>query len=157
LTITLGHAQLSQGPLALRRAALEASAFVARHIISLAAAGTGTRPRRLILSGGGTANGAWVQALADVLGEAVTPMATPEGAALGAAFLARMAAGLETSTDDAVRWARWSAPIEPRPDWAEAAGERYQRWCQDLPVAPGPIASGPSVSGPSVSDGPGDG
>jgi xylulokinase len=87
-----------------------------------------------------------------VLGEAVTPMATPEGAALGAAFLARMAAGLETSTDDAVRWARWSAPIEPRPDWAEAAGERYQRWCQDLPVAPGPIASGPSVS-----DGPGDG
>jgi xylulokinase len=134
LPITLGYAQLSQGPLALRRAALEATGFVARHIVSLAAAGTGTRPRRFIVSGGGTANPAWVQALADVLGEAVTPMATPEGAALGAAFLARMAAGLETSTDDAVRWARWSAPVQPRRDWAEAAGERYQSWCQGLPT-----------------------
>jgi xylulokinase len=135
LRISLGGADLSQGPAAMRRAALEATGFVARHIVERAS-GTGTRPKRYILSGGGTANPFWRQALADVLGEAVTPMETPYGAAVGAAFLARMAAGLETTTDDAVRWARWSAPVEPLPNWSRAAGERYQRWCQELPALP---------------------
>ena len=49
---------------------------------------------------------------------------------------ARMAAGLETTTDDAARWVRWSAPVDPRPEWLQAAGERYQRWCQELPAGP---------------------
>jgi xylulokinase len=60
-------------------------------------------------------------------------MAVPEGAALGAAWLARMAAGLETSINDGERWARLSAPVEPRREWAEAAAERYQRWRDGLP------------------------
>jgi len=63
-------------------------------------------------------------------------VAVPEGAALGAAFLARMAAGLETSINDGQRWARWSAPVEPRHDWAEAVAERYGRWREGLPGVP---------------------
>jgi hypothetical protein len=44
-----------------------------------------------------------------------------------------MAAGLETSVNDGQRWARWSAPVEPRPEWSEAAAERYMRWQEGLP------------------------
>src|SRR5579875_3035887 len=133
LRVGLAGAHLSHGPANLRRAALEASAFVARLILDRAAT-CGTSPRRYFVSGGGAANRPWLQALAEVLGQAVVPMAVPEGAALGAAFLARMAAGLETSLADAARWARWGPPAEPRPQWAEAAGERFERWVDGLPA-----------------------
>lgn len=132
LRIGLADADLSQGPDALRRAALEATGFVVRHIVELASA-CGTKPKRFVVSGGGSRHPGWLQAVADVLGQPVEPMAVPEGAALGAAFLARMALGLETSIEDAARWARWSSPVEPAPDWAAAADERYQRWLNGLP------------------------
>jgi heme oxygenase len=44
--------------------------------------------------------------------------AVPEGAALGAAFLGRMAAGLETSITDAARWASTERVLELDPAWA---------------------------------------
>ena len=56
--------------------------------------------------------------------------AVPEGAALGAAFLARLAAGLETSMNDAARWARTAHIVEPDPAWAAAVADRYARFCQ---------------------------
>jgi xylulokinase len=132
LRVGLAGADISHGPQALRRGAYEATGFVARYIVERAAT-CGTQPSRFVASGGGTANRAWLQALAEVLGQPVLPMAVPEGAALGAAWLARMAAGLETSLSDGERWARWSAPVEPRREWAEAAGERYDRWREGLP------------------------
>jgi xylulokinase len=132
----MGSADISHGPAALRRAAFEASSFVARHIVERASL-CGTNPCRFIISGGGTANPAWVQALADVLGRPVLPVAVPETAALGAAFLARVASGAEASIDGGVRWARWRAPVEPRRDWAGAATARYEQWCQALPSTPG--------------------
>jgi xylulokinase len=134
LRVGLAGADISHGPEALRRGAYEATGFVARYIVERAAT-CGTRPGRFVASGGGTLNQAWLQAVADVLGQPVLPMAVPEGAALGAAWLARMAAGLETSVSDGQRWARWSAPVEPRRQWAEAAAERYQAWRQGLPAA----------------------
>jgi xylulokinase len=136
LRIGLAGADLSHGPGALRRAALEATGFVARHILEGAAATCGTVPRRVIASGGGSARPDWLQALADVLGQPLVPMATPAGAALGAAFLARMAAGLETSLEDARRWVRWSGEVEPHPEWSKAADERYERWVAELPGGP---------------------
>ena len=54
----------------------------------------------------------------------------PEGGALGAAFLARMAAGLETSTADAPRWARFDRVVDPDPAWIEPAGARYARFLE---------------------------
>jgi xylulokinase len=132
LRVGLAGADISHGPQALRRGAYEATGFVARYIVERAAS-CGTSPGRFVASGGGTLNRPWLQAVADVLGQPVLPMAVPEGAALGAAWLARMAAGLETSISDGQRWARWSAPVEPRREWSEAAAERYQQWREGLP------------------------
>ena len=133
LRVGLAGGSLSHGPAHLRRAALEATGFVVRHIVHLAAS-CGTSPRRYIVSGGGVARPAWLQALAEVLGAPVLPMTLPEGAALGAAFLARMAVGLETSLSDASRWARWAPAVEPRAEWVQAASERYNLWEQGLPA-----------------------
>ncbi|HYA44952.1 MAG TPA: FGGY-family carbohydrate kinase, partial [Acidimicrobiales bacterium] len=126
-------ADLSYGPEALRRAALEASGFVVRHILELASSG-GYRAYRVLISGGGVRNRAWLQALADVLGRPVVPATRPEGAARGAAFLARMALGMEDSIDEAARWAKWTAPVRPRQKWQNAVNDRYRRWLERLPA-----------------------
>jgi len=132
LRVSFSGGRLSQGPGALRRGAFESTGFVVRYILELASA-CGVQPARVLVSGGGARNPAWLQALADVLGLAVIPAAASEGAARGAAFLARMALGLETSTDSAARWASWSAPVVPRSEWVTAAGQRYERWLAGLP------------------------
>ena len=111
---------------AVRRAAYEASAFAARHMLDLA--GVADSARRIVATGGGVRDAAWVQALADCTGIPVDPVAVPEGAALGAAYLARVTAGLEESSADAGRWARHGRRVEPDPLWAAAAGERYARY-----------------------------
>ena len=108
-------------------AAYEASAFVVRHHIDLAR-DAGVEPRRIVASGGGTRSAAWMQALADVTGLPVDVSALPEGAALGAAFLARCSAGLEDHPRGATRWARTGHTVEPRPAWLAPATERYTRF-----------------------------
>ena len=69
-----------------------------------------------------------MQALADCTGLPVDVAAVPEGAALGAAFIARCVAGLEGSMIDAARWARTGRSVEPRPSWVDAAEVRYARF-----------------------------
>jgi xylulokinase len=111
---------------AARRAAYEASAFAARHMLDLA--GVTGAARRIVATGGGVRDDAWVQALADGTGLPVDPVAVPEGGALGAAYLARVTAGLEESAADAARWARYGKPIEPDARWAAASADRYARY-----------------------------
>jgi xylulokinase len=111
---------------AARRAAYEASAFAARHMLDLAGV-TGTA-RRIVATGGGVRDAAWVQALADGIGLPVDPVAVPEGGALGAAYLARVTAGLEESAGEAARWARHDSRVEPDSRWAAAAADRYARY-----------------------------
>jgi xylulokinase len=111
---------------AVRRAAYEASAFAARHMLDLA--GVADSAQRIVATGGGVRDAAWVQGLADCTGMPVDPVAVPEGAALGAAYLARVTAGLEESSADAGRWARHGRRVEPDPLWAAAADERYARY-----------------------------
>jgi xylulokinase len=117
---------LTHGPRAIRQAALEASAFVVRHHLELA----GVTARRLVATGGGTRVDGWMQALADGTGVPVHVASEPEGAARGAAFLARVAAGLETDVNQARRWAATSAVVEPRQEWVDPAAERYQRFLE---------------------------
>jgi xylulokinase len=124
----LAGLDLTQGPGHVRRAAYEASAFAARSLIDRAAAVSGRYPERIVATGGGTRVRGWMQAVADVVGVPVHPLAVAEGAALGAAFLARIAAGVETSPEDAGRWGATTAPIEPHPDWVKPAADRYQRF-----------------------------
>jgi xylulokinase len=109
---------------AVRRAAFEASGFVVRHLLEL----LDVAPRRIAAVGGGSRSDGWMQALADCVGARVDAATEPEGAAIGAAYLARMAAGLERDGARAERWARPVRRFEPDADWVTAVGERYRRF-----------------------------
>ena len=127
LRASLHGAALHHEAAHLLQAAYEAAGFVVRHHIDLARA-AGLAPRRVVATGGGTRVPPWLQALADCTGLPVDVAAVPEGAALGAAFIARCVAGRETSMTDARRWARTSHTVEPRPYWVEATEARYERF-----------------------------
>ena len=120
---------ITQDAAALTRAAYEASGFVVRRMLDRA----GIQGRRVVASGGGTRVLPWMQGMADATGLPVDLVAVHEGAALGAAFMARMAAGLESSINDAARWAAVGARVEPDPVWQRAAAERYARFCASGP------------------------
>jgi xylulokinase len=124
---------LTHGPAAARRAAWEASGFVVRHYLDLA----GVRPRRVVATGGGTQSSGWMQALADATGVSVHVAAAPEGAARGAAFLARVAAGVETDFNQADGWARTGHLVEPDPRWVAPMDDRYRRF-RELSGTAGP-------------------
>jgi xylulokinase len=115
---------ITDGPSGVSRAAYEASGFVVRSMIERAGIGA----QRIVASGGGTHVKAWMAGMADATGLPVDTVAVPEGAALGAAFLARMAAGLEPSLDGSMRWARPGARVDPDGRWIEATEGRYQRF-----------------------------
>ena len=117
---------ITDDPSGVSRAAYEASGFVVRSIIDR----SGVRARRVVASGGGTHVKAWMASMADATGLPVQTVAVPEGAALGAAFLARMAAGLETSLDGSMRWARPGTRIEPDDRWQAATEDRYRRFTE---------------------------
>jgi xylulokinase len=123
---------LTHGPLAVQRAAWEASGFVVQHHLDLA----GVQGTRIVATGGGTRVAGWMQALADTTGLPVHVAADPEGAARGAAFLARMAAGLETNLNDAARWAATGRVLDPDRRWRAGTSERYQRFLE----VSGPVA-----------------
>jgi xylulokinase len=125
---------LAHGPDALWRSVYEATGHSIRHHLELAnllgpGAGSdteaGTAARRIVATGGGTRDLGWVQAIADVTGLPVDCVAVPEGGALGAAYLARAAAGLEPDASGARRWASTGRRVEPDPAWHEAALSRY--------------------------------
>jgi xylulokinase len=118
---------LSHGPAHLRRAAFEAAGFVVRHHLERGAK-AGLAPRRIVATGGGSRVEPWVQALADTTGLSVDVVAVPEGAALGAAFIARCTAGLETDMTEARRWSEVSHTVDPRPPWLEACEDRYAQF-----------------------------
>jgi xylulokinase len=118
---------LSHGPAHLRRAAFEAAGFVVRHHLERGAA-AGLAPRRIVATGGGSRVEPWVQALADTTGLPIDLVAVAEGAALGAAFVARCTAGLEATMTDASRWARTARTVEPSREWAGPCDERYARF-----------------------------
>jgi len=107
-----------------RRAAYEASGFATRHLLDLGGSGA----QRIVATGGGVRDAAWVQALADATGLPVDAVAVPEGGALGAAWLARVAAGLEPLGSTASGWVRSDHRIEPDPRAREAVAARYARY-----------------------------
>jgi sugar (pentulose or hexulose) kinase len=76
-----------------------------------------------------------MQALADAVGAPVDAATDPETGAIGAAFCARITAGLEGDLRDGVRWARPTRRFEPQRDWNDAVQRRYTRF-RDLVDAP---------------------
>ncbi|MHB8246349.1 MAG: xylulokinase [Acidimicrobiales bacterium] len=114
--------ELSHDRPEVRRAAFEAAGFVVRQHIDL----SGIRARRVVATGGGTSRPEWIQALADCTRLPVDVALVPECGALGAAFVARMTAGLESSLDGATAWARVGHRVEPDDGWVEHASGRYE-------------------------------
>ncbi len=117
---------IGSGAESLERAAYEASGFVVRRMMERC----GAKATRVVASGGGSRVTAWMAAVADATNLPVDAVAVPEGAALGAAFFARMAAGLETSLDDSARWSAVGRRIEPDPAWVRAADARYEKFSE---------------------------
>jgi xylulokinase len=130
LRAVLDGLDLTHDAAAVRRAAFEASGFVVRRAIDATRDALGSEPRRIVASGGGIRVDDWLQSLADATGLPVDCVAVPDGAALGSAWLARMAAGLEapTAMHEARRWARAGRTVEPRAEWLEPVAERYERF-----------------------------
>jgi sugar (pentulose or hexulose) kinase len=69
-----------------------------------------------------------MQALADAVGVPVDASVEPETAAIGAAFTARITAGLESDLRDGARWKRRTRRFDPDPDWAAPVKRRYTRF-----------------------------
>ena len=87
-----------------------------------------TPVQRIVATGGGSRSIPWMQAVADATGLPVETVGVSEGAALGAAYLARMAAGPETSFATAGEWASTGRRIEPDPAWSTPASERFEQF-----------------------------
>jgi len=64
---------------------------------------SGVQPREIRISGGGARSAVWRQLLADVFGQAVTTCDSPHGAAMGAALLGGVGAGLFADVPSAGR------------------------------------------------------
>ena len=124
----LAGLDLTHGPGAVRRAAFEASGFVARRMLEA----TKVDAQRIVATGGGTRVDQWVQALADATALPVDCVAVPEGGALGSAWLARIAAGLEepAAMTEGRRWARTGRRVEPDARWAPAVATRYEEFLE---------------------------
>ena len=122
----LAGLNLTHDAASVRRAAYEASGFVVRQLIELGAAPVS----RIVATGGGTRVESWMRAIADATGHPVEVSSVPEGAALGAAFLGRMAAGLESSIADAARWASIERIVEPDAAWQDPMEERFGRFLE---------------------------
>lgn len=136
----LDSVDLTHDASAVRRAAYEASGFVVRQLIEL----SGAAASRIVATGGGTRVDGWIRAIADATGLPVYVSGVAEGAALGAAFLGRLAVGLETSIADAGRWASTERVVEPDPDWVGPMQDRYVRFRElaarpSRPITPGSL------------------
>lgn len=123
LRASLHGLNLTHGPAELLRAGHETSGFVIRHHLELAA--PHSRPTRIVASGGGIHNPDWLQAIADATGLAVECSAYPQGAALGAAFLGQITAGLKSDVAEIKDWQKTGQSFEPRADWQHACSQRY--------------------------------
>jgi xylulokinase len=118
---------LSHRPAHLWRALLEAVAFGFRHHVEVLEE-IGYAPRRFLASDGGSRSLVWMQIVADVLQSPVTLIENAHGSAIGAAFVAMVAADLGVDWAEASRLARLGATIEPDPANASAYDRAYREY-----------------------------
>jgi xylulokinase len=117
---------------AFTQAVLEGVAYALRDA-QQALAGAGTTLQEASLIGGGARSPLWAQILADVLGISLHQVAESDiGCALGAARLARMAAGDGLSV---ARPATRLRSFEPRPAASAQHAERHRHWQLLYPLA----------------------
>jgi len=121
------------------RAALEAIAYQTRDVLEAMQQDSGQKLAALRVDGGACANGLLMQFQADQLGTTVARPIVQETTALGAAYLAGLATGVWSSTDDVARNWQLDAKFTPAgkngdadvkySDWKRAV-ERSFGWAQ---------------------------
>ena len=109
------------------RAALESIAYQTRDLVEAMESDCGTRLAELRVDGGATANDFLMQFQADVIGVPVVRPAYAETTALGAAFLAGLATGFWSGTDELEQF--WSVDRRFEPSMSEAKRTAlYEGW-----------------------------
>ncbi|MGH2562011.1 MAG: glycerol kinase GlpK [Thermomicrobiales bacterium] len=109
------------------RATLDAIAFQTRDVVDAMRADSGVVLTELRVDGGGAANDLLMQIQADVLGVPVVRPKTTETTALGVAYLAGLATGVWSSTEDiSGHWVE-DRRFEPRLSDRQR-NDRYDRW-----------------------------
>ncbi|HEX4136063.1 MAG TPA: glycerol kinase GlpK [Bryobacteraceae bacterium] len=96
------------------RAALESIAFQSKELIDAMEADSGEPVRELRVDGGATVNNFLMQFQADILGKQVVRPADVETTALGAAYLAGIAEGVWSGTEEVESFWRIERRFEPR-------------------------------------------
>ena len=123
----------NDGAAEIARAGLESVSFQTRDLLEAMAAdlaATGEpAPHALRVDGGMVANDWFCQNLADLTGRVIERPVVTETTALGAAYLAALAAGIFASTDDIARAWRLDRRFEPVMG-EDQRNARYERWQQ---------------------------
>lgn len=98
----------------LSRAVMEGATFALRDAAEVLFS-LGAKPERIVLAGGGGKSHVWRQIVADIFALPVSPLATIDGSALGAALLAGAGVGAFDLTGAAREWTRYDPAVEPNP------------------------------------------
>src|SRR5690606_24329675 len=109
------------------RATLEAIAYQTRDVLDAMTADSGVRVAELRADGGAATNDLLMQIQADVLGVPVVRPAITETTALGAAYLAGLAAGVWRDREELRAQWRVDRRFEPRISASEREAG-YERW-----------------------------
>jgi glycerol kinase len=119
------------------RAVLEGIAFRSREVLDVLLEDSGTAPPEVLRAdGGAAANDFLLQCLADVLGRPVERPETVQASALGAAYLAGLAAGLWSGVDELRQSWRSGGVFCPR--WsADEREQRFADWRRHLKAVGG--------------------
>jgi len=119
------------------RAVLEGVAHRGADLLEAAEQDAGTTVAALRVDGGMTANGVFVQALADSVGRPVEVSPEREATTLGAAYLAGLATGVWSEVDELAELWEPAQVVQPRPSYADRyrwkeAVERSKAWIPAL-------------------------
>ena len=118
------------------RATLEAIAFQVKDVIDTMQSETGMNIPVLRVDGGGTANSLLMQFQADIINTPIQVASIPETTALGAAYLAGLAAGLWKNTDEIAK--KWRSQATYEPDMSADQREMlYSNWKRAVDRAKG--------------------
>jgi xylulokinase len=117
------------------RAVMEGVVFALRQGLELMIS-LGGRAERIIASGGATNHPLWLQLQADIFNRPIALTETVEAAAVGAALLAGVGAGIFPDLPSACRRVVRLKPTTFQPDHARAAryAEAYPRFCELYPL-----------------------
>jgi xylulokinase len=121
----------------LAAALVDGAAFHVRWMVDELARMTGSAPRRIRLIGGGTRNPRWLAAKAALGPGRLEVAETEEAAALGAALVAGIAAGVYASTAEALAGAAPSNRLTASAGLRSAYAAAHLRWLATMPPGAG--------------------